>query len=450
MAAAFGASWTGNDNQQPITQTASSVIWNGVTSPFGLSNPGWGSFSFGMQPTTGQSVGSFPNGDSAIVVGNGGRTILDGFLEDTPASSTQGVLLAENEITETLVSQDQDYYSVSVNAGDTLTIDTTTPGGTTANGLQFVNGLNPAVTLYDPSGNPVASNTGGAADGRNDHLAYTALVSGTYYVRVAAVGNTSGEYTVSVNGATGARPAFVVSSTDPAAGSDLGSQVASMTVTLNDSILLSSVSDSDFTIDGQNASGFTLIDDHDVSFTFPTTADGLHNVSISGLVNIHGTTMVPDSFTFKTDDVPPVVVSSSIPNGAVLAPGNITEVVTFSKPIQPSSVTTSDIELQGEIRDISYTPTFSFDPTDTILTINYSNLPSDAYQFTLVAGPGNFLSLAGVPLQASYVVNFTAPVGTSAISGLQSVAPRRKPRLPDHARQRSGQFLRCRHLYAGD
>ena len=45
-----------------------------------------------------------------------------------------------------------------------------------------------------------------------------------------------------------------------------------------------------------------------------------------------------DSFSFETDDVVPVVVSSSIADGAVLAPGNITEVVTFSKPIQPSSV----------------------------------------------------------------------------------------------------------------
>ena len=53
----------------------------------------------------------------------------------------------------------------------------------------------------------------------------------------------------------------------------------------------------------------------------------------------------------------------------------------------------------GEIRNTFYTPgSFSFDPTDTILTINYTNLPSDAYQFTLVAGPSNFLSLAGVPL----------------------------------------------------
>ena len=158
-----------------------------------------------------------------------------------------------------------------------------------------------------------------------------------------------------------------------------------MTVAFSDSVLISSVSTSDFTIDGNPATGFKAIDGHDVSFSFPTTANGVHNVSISGLTSIHGTVLTPDNFSFTTDDVPPVVVSSSIANGAVLAPGNVTEVITFSKPIQPSSVSTADIFLLGEIRDVSYTPTisFDFDLADTVLTLSYSNLPTDAYKFTL-------------------------------------------------------------------
>ena len=42
------------------------------------------------------------------------------------------------------------------------------------------------------------------------------------------------------------------------------------------------------------------------SFTFPTTSDGVHNVAISGLVDIHGVTLTPDNFSFTTDTVPPV------------------------------------------------------------------------------------------------------------------------------------------------
>ena len=238
-----------------------------------------------------------------------------------------------------------DWYQFNVNAGDKLVITTTTPGATTASGLQFSNDLDPTINLYDASGNLVATATGNAADGRNDVIDWTALTPGSYRAEVLSANANLGEYTISIQGATGSAAPFTVTSTNPAAGADVGSQVSTMTVTFSDSVLISSVSTSDFTIDGNNATGFTAIDSHDVSFSFPTTANGVHNVSISGLTSIHGTVLTPDNFTFTTDDVPPVVVSSSIANGAVLAPGNVTEVITFSKPIQPSSVSTSDISL---------------------------------------------------------------------------------------------------------
>ena len=93
-----------------------------------------------------------------------------------------------------------------------------------------------------------------------------------------------------------------------------------MTVSLNDSVLLSSVSTSDFSIDGNAATGFTVIDSHTISFTFPTTVDGVHSVSISGLVDIHGTTLTPDSFTFKTDTVPPASSRARSPTGPSCRP----------------------------------------------------------------------------------------------------------------------------------
>ena len=321
--------------------------------------------------------------------------------------------------------QTGDWYQFSVNAGDNLQLTTTTPGGTSASGLQFVNDLSPTINLYDANGNLIATATGNAADGRNDVIDWTALSEGSYRVQVVGASATNvGEYTISVQGATGGPAPFTVTSTNPAAGSDLGFQVSTMTVSLSSSVLVSSVSTSDFSIDGNNALGVTVLDDHTLSFSFATTSNGIHNVSISGIENLQGTLVTPDSFTFETDDVPPVVVSSSIADGAVLPPGLLTETVTFSKPIQPSSVSTSDISLLGTIRGISYIPaSISFDPTDTILTIQYSSLPTDAYQFVLEAGPANFTSAAGVPLSANYVINFSMPGGTSTISGLQPVLP---------------------------
>ena len=318
-----------------------------------------------------------------------------------------------------------DWYSFNVNAGDNLVITTTTPGASSASGLEFANDLNPTIDLYDASGNLVATATGNAPDGINDIIDYAASTPGDYRLEIMGSSKTNlGEYTISIQGATGALAPFTVTSTNPAAGSDIGFQVSTMSVSFSSSVLLSSVSDSDFTIDGNDATGFTLVSPDTLSFSFATTSNGIHDVSISGVENLRGTVLTPDSFTFQTDDVPPAVVSSSIADGAVLAPGPLTEVVTFNEPIQPSSVSSSDILLFGEVRGIEYSPsTISFDPTDTILTITYASLPSDAYQFTLEAGPANFLSLASVPLPSSYVINFTMPAGTTTLTGLQPVLP---------------------------
>ncbi len=318
-----------------------------------------------------------------------------------------------------------DWYQFNVNAGDNLVITTTTPGDTSGDGGQFANDLHPTLNVYDADGNLVATATGNASDGLNDVIDWTALTAGSYRVQILGSSSTNlGEYTISIQGATGGVSPFSVTSTNPAAGSDIGYQVSTMTVSFNSNVLFSSASPSDFTIDGNEATGVTAVNGNTVSFSFPTTANGIHSVSISGVESLQGTTMAPDNFTFQTDDVAPVVVSSSIADGAVLSPGPLTEVITFNEPIQPSSVSTSDISLYGEVRGISYTPSsISFDPTDTILTITYSSLPTDDYQFALLAGPANFLSTAGVPLQNNFVINFTIPGGTSTVTGWQPVQP---------------------------
>ena len=81
----------------------------------------------------------------------------------------------------------------------------------------------------------------------------------------------------------------------------------------------------------------------------------------------------------------PSVTASSISNGAVFspAPANLTEVVTFSEPMNTSFTTAASFDLHGNYRGADYAPaSFSWSPDGTQLTLNYSKLPDDTYTLT--------------------------------------------------------------------
>lgn len=92
-AAAFGATFNGSNNQNVFTVTDAALA-AGLTNPVNLTNPGWGTFSTGL---TGTSAADFAVGE-AIVVGNFGRTIFNGFLNDTFTDGAEGRQLYINEI----------------------------------------------------------------------------------------------------------------------------------------------------------------------------------------------------------------------------------------------------------------------------------------------------------------------------------------------------------------
>lgn len=79
MNAIYTADW----NQESMN-FGDSVLVEGMTSPVPIINPGWGvRWAMGMRPINdGVSLGSFPNGDSCLVLGNGGRSVILGFLAD--------------------------------------------------------------------------------------------------------------------------------------------------------------------------------------------------------------------------------------------------------------------------------------------------------------------------------------------------------------------------------
>lgn len=142
-----------------------------------------------------------------------------------------------------------------------------------------------------------------------------------------------------------------------------------------------------------------------VTGTNPSGERVSNTISITGIEDIAGNLLGPFTESIFTDGVPPSVVSGSIPNGSVLPPGPLTDVITFSEPMNTSSTTSSSFDLRGILHGVNYSAaSFSWDPTGTVFTINYASLPVDKYTETLFAN--GFENLVGLHLTSNYTQDF--------------------------------------------
>ncbi len=319
-----------------------------------------------------------------------------------------------------------DFYKFTLAAGQTVRLSTQTPG----DGADEVNNpLNPALQLYDSAGNKIAFNDNGAADGRNALLSYTAAAAGIYYVQVVSATTmpvTSGEFVLTIDSAGFAAAPFVVSATTPISGSSPATTPTEIVVDFSDSVLLTSVQAGDMLFDGVPLSNMTVIDGNTVSFRLPTgLAQGLHTfiIAAGSIADIHNTPINGFSGTFSLDSLPPRVIASSIAENEIRAPGSLTYVITFSKPMLKTNLDSTDFRLNGNFRGIAYTASgFAYDASGTVLTLNYSALPDDRYTLTLVSGNGRFESAIGLDLDGDgnsieggdYVLNVSVDAGTLA------------------------------------
>ncbi len=91
-----------------------------------------------------------------------------------------------------------DWYSVNVQAGQALYIQSSTPSD---QGGQFLNTASLEISLYDTYGNLVAQGVK-MADGRNESLFFNAPVSGNYKIDITEDPGGAGEYFLQVNTAS--------------------------------------------------------------------------------------------------------------------------------------------------------------------------------------------------------------------------------------------------------
>jgi hypothetical protein len=100
---AFQTGFTGGVNQASFT-VLDPALGTGLTNPVTLTNPGWGVFSTDMS-ASGTVAAQFSNSTGAVVEGNGGRTIWNGFTNDSFTNGSDGVQLYTNEINSVFASQ---------------------------------------------------------------------------------------------------------------------------------------------------------------------------------------------------------------------------------------------------------------------------------------------------------------------------------------------------------
>jgi hypothetical protein len=112
-------------------------------------------------------------------------------LADLQLNALRGMTEAERNAVVNFDVPFHDWYSLQVQAGDNLVLETATPADGPG---EFVNDWDPILELYDPTGALVASDDNSAPDGRNALLNHTASSAGTYTVRVSSANQASGAY----------------------------------------------------------------------------------------------------------------------------------------------------------------------------------------------------------------------------------------------------------------
>ena len=159
----------------------------GTTRPIEIARNGEGSYS------RFDGIGRNRWGDySGLAIDPDGETFWL-YHEYAATGNNWGTFVGSFQVEGTSGANDRDVYSITLTAGDTIGIQTSTPFDSAVDG---VNLLDPAIVVLDPNGATVAMDSD-SLDGKNAFLALTPALSGVYTITVGQdAGSEPGEYTL--------------------------------------------------------------------------------------------------------------------------------------------------------------------------------------------------------------------------------------------------------------
>lgn len=341
--------------------------------------------------------------------------VFEGFKNVTSVSWVQ--VSPYHQFDNIVLGTPDDVFSFAVEAGDNLTITSSTPldGGDEPN-----NDLDPILELYDPSGTLVAANNNGAADGKNALINHVTEATGRYEVRVGSVTG-AGEVVIVVDGATGPTSMpLIATPLNVADGTTVAEFPGTIDLQFTAGLLLSELEAGDLTVNGMPANGVVVVDGRTVQFDVATLESGDISYDVvlaAGVVQgLDGTTNVLLGLSFTLDTTGPTVVATSHAMGDVIGPGPLSFHATLSEDIVTSDLGSEDVRLVANFSGNVIAPlSFSYDEPTRVVTVEFPHLIDGEYTLELLSGAGAFRDLVGNPLNGG--PSFPLPSGQGDPAG---------------------------------
>ncbi len=315
-----------------------------------------------------------------------------------------------------------DFYIIPVQAGDILTIETTTPGG----GISGLNNLDPGLSLYLPDETLLMVDSNGAADGRNALITHTATETGEYYIQISR-STGEGQYTLSVDGATGVvdEPLKILADTVSIADDSVfTTKPYLLTFKVDGLIAAQSVDLSDLLINGAPTAESVVIRNDGLWFRIPETAllQGQNTLTLAAgqISDLQGNANEELGINFYLDDIFPRIIESSILAGDILPAGETTITVKFSEPVLMPELLAG--RFVNYYSSIGIESTIAYNQDTYEFTATFYNLIEGQYYFRINDSVVGYITdQVGLQLDGEPATGTTVPSGNGLEGGAFSI-----------------------------
>lgn len=342
------------------------------------------------------------------------------------ATSNPGILVRNVVTTPTAITATFQIAFAAAPGATTVTATTTTGSATTS---FSVNASAPVLSTLSPTSGPVTrvvtitgngfNTTAGLNQIRfNGVTATTLSATATMLTTQVPTGATTGPVTVTVGGLTSNGVAFTVANAGPpptltAVSPNVGSVQGGQQTTLTGTGFVSGTT---VKIGNKPASVLTLVSATTMIVQVPASVVGSADVVVT---NTNGDAVLQNGYTYLAGASQKIgVITPTM--GLINIPRNTPVTVSFSRPVDRPTITTSTFAVtQGAI---PVAGTIGFEFGDTVVTFRPTATLAATTAYTLSLTQG-IKSVDGVPLDGPFIGSFTTGTGSDTVSPTVTITP---------------------------